>query len=104
MKQQSILKQHAFFFELLFKIIDILIVLFSSWAAYYLYGGIEQPYGAYTQGILVGLICAIIVFQSMGLYTPWRGRFLLKELKVVFLSWLPSVYAPGFTCGYYQNQ
>ncbi len=87
MKQQSILKQHAFFFELLFKIIDILIVLFSSWAAYYLYGGIEQPYGAYTQGILVGLICAIIVFQSMGLYTPWRGRFLLKELKVVFLSW-----------------
>jgi len=84
---KSILKQHAFFFELMFKVFDVLIVLSSSWLAYVLYGDILQPYSAYFQGVLVALITAIIVFQSMGLYRPWRGGFLINEIKVVFLSW-----------------
>jgi len=92
MKQQSILKQHAFFFELMFKVLDIFIVFSSSWLAYIFYEtiaseGIQQSYSAYMQAILIALISAVFVFQSMGLYKPWRGSFLLSELKVVFLSW-----------------
>jgi len=87
MNNHSILKQHAFFFEIMFKILDVLIVLFSSWFAYELYGNILQPYSAYFQGVLIASITAIIVFQSMGLYRPWRGGFLINEIRSVFLSW-----------------
>lgn len=87
MKQQSILKQHALFFELIFKIFDIFIVFFSSFLAYILHGDILQPYESYIQGVLITLFIAMIVFQSMGLYKPWRGSFLYNEIKVVFLSW-----------------
>jgi len=87
MKNHSILKQHAFFFELMFKILDVFTVLFSSWLGYVLYGDILQSYSAYFQGVLIALIVSIIVFQSMGLYRPWRGGFLINEIRVVFLSW-----------------
>lgn len=87
MKKHSILKQHAFFFELMFKIFDIFIVLLSSRLAYSLYEPILQPYSAYFQGVLVALVASLIVFQTMGLYRPWRGDFLINEIRVVFLSW-----------------
>ncbi len=87
MKSKSLLKQHALFFELLFKLIDLLTVFASSWLAYQLYSDISQPYDTYVQGVLIAVIGSVIIFPAMGLYKPWRGSLIFSELKIVFFSW-----------------
>jgi len=86
----STLKRHALIFETLLKAIDVLIILLSSWLAYLLYDNyweITQVYNAYFQAILIAGLLSVFVFQSMNLYKPWRGVFLLSEIHVIFFAW-----------------
>ncbi len=87
---KNTLKSHALFFELLLKAIDIGILLLCSWLAYYWYDqieGISQVYRAYIQAILIAALLSVFVFQSLGLYKPWRGISLTREIPAVISSW-----------------
>ncbi len=84
---KSILKNHPVFFENILKILDMSLILLSSWLSYISHGDIVVAFEGYFSAILIAVIVALFVFQMTGLYKPWRGNSLINEIGRIIVSW-----------------
>ena len=88
MVKKGVLKEHAKAFDILKRVLDILIVACSAYLTYiYRFGADNSVPWTYLAFIFAGILFAAVCFHVFPLYRAWRGVMLFAEYRVVFFSW-----------------
>ncbi|NJD06241.1 MAG: undecaprenyl-phosphate glucose phosphotransferase [Methylococcaceae bacterium] len=88
--KQGFIKRYGHTVIVLLRLLDALLLVGSGCAAYFLWlenWGIDEDYRV---ALAIGLLAAIIIFESVGVYRPWRGR-LAGDLGRVLRAWTLSL-------------
>ena len=93
MAHGSIFKGYSGFFSLFSRLSDPAVVVLAAFISYVIRFSVEAPSVPkdYRALILFAVFCVVIVFPLFGMYSSWRGQSLVKQARVIFLSWLTVV-------------
>ena len=82
----GILREYSSFFDLIFRILDLSIVVLVSLALHFLYP--DKNYQILLKTFLIyGTLFTFFIFPAFKLYRSWRGVSLFTELKALFWAW-----------------
>jgi putative colanic acid biosynthesis UDP-glucose lipid carrier transferase len=84
--KQGFIKRYGHTVIVLLRLLDGLLLLASGCLAHYLWIGTWQIDEDYRMVLALGLLAAIIIFETVGVYRPWRGR-LRGDVGRVFRAW-----------------
>lgn len=93
MLTKSIFKSYSGFFSLFSRLSDPAVVVLAAFISYIVRFSFDAPSMPkdYRALVLFAVLCVVIVFPLFGMYSSWRGQSLVKQARVIFLSWLTVV-------------
>lgn len=93
MLSKSIFRTYSGFFSLFSRISDPVVVVIAAYVSYVIRFTTDDPSMSkdYRALVLFAVFCVVIVFHLFGMYSSWRGQSLVKQARVIFLSWLTVV-------------
>ena len=89
----SVFKSYSGFFGLFSRLSDpaaVILAALVSYMARFSFDASLMPKD-YRALVLFAVFCVVIVFPLFGMYSSWRGQSLVKQARVIFLSWLTVV-------------
>jgi putative colanic acid biosysnthesis UDP-glucose lipid carrier transferase len=90
---RGLLQEYAHALSIVARLIDIFCILLGAFVAYYIkFESFSVP-SQYQIAILIGVLLAVIVFSSSGIYSSWRGKRWLHQARIVTMTWLVVVVA-----------
>lgn len=96
MYKKGFLKGHANIISLVFRLFDLIVVLFCGVASYY-YSNAYETYTSlgvqglpdhYSRVVFLVIILTSLLFPLFTIYRVWRGSSTLTEIKYLTMSWL----------------
>ena len=84
----NIVKRYSLFFNILQRVIDLLILLIITWALNYIYG----PSELYRMLGIYGSLMLPVLFHFSNIYRSWRSTRLTPQIQRLFLSWALVVF------------
>ena len=85
----NILKKHARWVSLSLRIFDFTLILFSGYLAFFVKFGLGAfPSALYLGVMVLGAFLGLFSFQFLGVYSPFRGRKLVQQLRELCIAWL----------------
>lgn len=90
---RGLLQEYAHALSIVARLIDIFCILLGAFVAYFIkFESFSIP-SQYQIAVLIGVLLAVIVFSSSGIYTSWRGKRWLHQARIVTMTWLAVVVA-----------
>jgi putative colanic acid biosynthesis UDP-glucose lipid carrier transferase len=85
----NILRRHARWVSLSLRIFDFTLILFSGCLAFFVKFGLGAfPSALYLGVMVLGAFLGLFSFQFLGVYSPFRGRKLVQQLRELCIAWL----------------
>jgi Undecaprenyl-phosphate glucose phosphotransferase len=73
------------------RFIDVVSIIGGALLAHYWRFGHVQLSLNYQVAILISILLALIIFSASGIYSSWRGKTWLEQVRIVLVAWFASM-------------